>query len=104
MARKTPPDHLSRRARKLWRAIRGEWVLEDHHVHLLTHACEAFDRATEAREIVEAEGAVYEDRFGQPKDHPAVKIERDSRREFRKTLRELNLDDETVADARPPRR
>lgn len=42
--------------------------------------------------MVEKEGPTYEDRFGQPKAHPAVAIERKARGEFRLLLRELALD------------
>ena len=41
-----------------------EFELEDHHVRLLTLACEAYDAAQEARAVLLAEGKVFVDRFG----------------------------------------
>lgn len=61
-------------------------------------AAEAWDRGQDARELVATEGAVYRDRFDQPRAHWAVAIERDARLAFARLLRELDLDVE------PPRR
>jgi len=84
--------------------VAADYALEEHHERLLTLACEAFDRATEAREALERDGAFYIDRFGTPKAHPAVAVERDARLAFARLVRELRLDDEPAPDARPPRR
>jgi hypothetical protein len=81
-----------------------EFDLDEHHVRLLTLAAEAWDRTQGAREAVALHGAVYEDRFGQPRAHPEVAIERDSRIAFARLLRELDLDGEPGPDPRPPRR
>ena len=59
---------------------------------LLRAACEAFQRAQEARKLIDRDGAVIIDRFGQPKPHPAVNIERDSRAQLIATLRALKLE------------
>jgi phage terminase small subunit len=67
-------------------------------------ACEAHDRATEATETIEAEGAYYQDRFGCPKAHPAVAVERDARVLFARLVRELDLDGDVAPDPRPTRR
>jgi phage terminase small subunit len=67
-------------------------------------AGEAFDRATEARETIEAEGTYFKDRFGCPKAHPAVAVERDARVLFARLVRELDLDGDVAPDPRPPRR
>jgi hypothetical protein len=80
-----------------------DYQLEQHHVRLLTLAAEAWDRAEEARETIGAKGAYYEDRFGKPKTHPAIAVERDSRLAFARLLRELDLDGSPEADPRPPR-
>jgi hypothetical protein len=78
-----------------------EWELEEHHVKLLTLAAEALDRAEEARELLARAGTFYRDRFGQPKPHPAVAVERDARVAFARLPRELDLD--TVAPPEAPR-
>lgn len=87
-----PPDGVSETMAEWWSEIVVRFVLDSHHLKLLEAACRAWDRMTEAQRIVEEEGPVYEDRFGQPKKHPAVDTERQARNEFRLLLRELQLD------------
>jgi hypothetical protein len=43
---------------------------EGHHERLLTLAGEAYDRAAEARETLERDGAFFNDRFGTPRPTP----------------------------------
>lgn len=45
-------------------------------MEMLLLACKQFDRAAEARVILQNEKIVSMDRFGQEKQHPAVQIER----------------------------
>jgi len=79
------------------------WVLEEHHRRLLVLAGEAWDRSTNARTIIDQQGAVYFDRFGQPKIRPECLIERDAKATFARLLRELDLDLEgPAASSRPP--
>ncbi|MDP8958285.1 MAG: hypothetical protein M3N51_03585, partial [Actinomycetota bacterium] len=73
-----PPGHLSESSKRFWRATVRQYELERHHLHLLAGALEAWDRAQEARKLLDEEGIVVQDRFGQPKAHPAVRIERDA--------------------------
>lgn len=100
---KRAPQHLQPKTRAWWRAVVNGYELEPHHVRLLTLAAEAWDRGQDARELVATEGAVYRDRFDQPRAHPAVAIERDARLAFARLLRELDLDVEPPAEGpRPP--
>ena len=102
-APKRAPRHLSTPSRKWWESVVNTYALEPHHLRLLTHAAESWDRAQEARKMVDSEGIVVLDRFGQQKPHPAVAIERDSRLMFAKLLRELALDVDAPGEgARPP--
>jgi len=82
----------------------ADYSLEPHHIRLLTLACEAFDRCTQAREAIAAEGLTIATGDGGCKAHPAVAIERDSRLAFCRCLRELDLDVEPPANSRtaPP--
>jgi phage terminase small subunit len=98
-----PPDHLGRSA-GFWAVTVAGFDLDPHQLELLRRACEASDRADEARETIDADGACYVDRWGQPKAHPMIAVERDSRLAFARLIRELKLDDDGPAsESRPPR-
>ena len=86
------PQHLEKETRKFWREILKSYELEEHHKKILTLACKAWDRANEAREVLDEQGITYVDRFDQPKSRPEVDIERKSRNDFRLLVRELGLD------------
>jgi P27 family predicted phage terminase small subunit len=96
------PKHLKPPTRRWWSSVVSGYVLAEHHERLLTAAGESWDRAQQAREIVSTEGMVISDRFGQPKEHPAVRIERDCKALFAKLIRELALDLDPPAESRPP--
>lgn len=70
------------------------YELEPQHLRLLRLACEAWDRAEQARKVLRRRGLTYRDRFDQPRARPEVAIERDSRMAFARLLRELDLDGE----------
>lgn len=76
---------------------------DEHHLLLLTAACEANDRAAEARRVIDEEGLLVEGRFGK-KTHPAVMIERDSRLAFSRLVRQLRLDEMSAATSGVRRR
>jgi phage terminase small subunit len=97
------PRHLSRTSRTWYRTVLADFDLEPHHIRLLQLAAEAWDRGQEARQLLAESGAVIADRFGVPRAHPAVAIERDSRIAFARLIRELDLDGEPGPDPRPRR-
>ena len=99
-----PPDHLRPPTQVWWTSVLKDYALEDHHLRLLQAACESWDRAQEAREILARDGIVVGGREGGMRPHPAVGIERDSRLAFVRTLRELDLDVEAPGPERtgPP--
>lgn len=111
---RTPPKaprHLSAKSRRWWDEVVTNWDgLESHHLKLLQLACEASDRAEEARKILTTEGPVYHDRFGAPRRHPATQIEAEARTAFQRIVRALNLDESEPKRGRnqwrpkPPRR
>lgn len=98
-----PPPHLSITTARWFADVLKTYDLAPHHVRLLTLACEAWDRAQQAREEVAKNGATYKNRWGEPRAHPSVAIERDARISFARLLRELALDTEPNPEVRPPR-
>jgi P27 family predicted phage terminase small subunit len=101
--RPNAPRHLKAAGRRLWRAVVNAYELETHHLEILAAACEACDRMTEARELVDEEGITVEGRFG-ARTHPAVAVELNSRTAMLRAIRELGVDIEAVSESRPPSR
>mgnify|MGYP001544198617 CR=1 FL=1 len=77
MTKLKAPAHLTMPTRRWWLSVHREYSLEEHHVRLLTLAAEAFDRATQARELIAKDGLVVPTADGGLKAHPAVGIGRD---------------------------
>lgn len=100
-----PPDHLSKAAASWWREMASTFALDEepHSVKLLTIAAEALDRREGARQVISREGAFVTDRWGQPREHPAVRVERDAAVLFARCCRELALPIGDADAARPPR-
>jgi phage terminase small subunit len=98
------PKGLSPSSAAWWRSIVSGWDLDVHHLRLLERAARTWDRVEQARKELDAEGLIVEDRFGQPKEHPAAKAERDYSILFARLVRELALDETpSPDDVRPPR-
>ncbi len=97
--RQKAPEHLEPATKRWFDSVLADFALEAHHRRLLTLACEAWDRCTQAREALKKHGLTYADRHGAPKARPEVQIERDSRLAFARLLRELALDVESPAEA-----
>ncbi len=86
------PSHLATSTREWWRSVIQNWHLEPHHIRLLTLAAESFDRAAECRRVIQKEGLISKDRYGQPRLHPAADEERRAKALFATLLKQLNLD------------
>jgi P27 family predicted phage terminase small subunit len=97
------PDSLSSTAKKLWKEVVEEFVLERHHLRLLEKALVQWGRAEKAREILDAEGLTVFDRFQQLRSHPLVAEERQSTLAYKNLMRELGLD-VLPSETRGPRR
>jgi hypothetical protein len=82
---------LRGRAADLWREVQASWNLDAAAVELLRCACESLTRADECAAIVNAEGPVVRDRWGQTKAHPAALLERDLRGQAARQLAALGL-------------
>ena len=91
------PKHLNVDAKRLWAKLQREYVIEDQGgLLLLQTAAEAFQRMRECQQRIESDGHVLTDRFGQPKAHPLLCVERDCRSQMLQALRHLNLDVEPL--------
>ncbi len=100
-----PPAKLSPAAKKLWRDLTKEYDIGDPAgLAILTAGLEAYDRAAEAKAILDAEGPVTTDRWKQRKAHPAGAVELSSRAAWLNAIRMLNLDVEVSnrGPGRPP--
>jgi phage terminase small subunit len=97
-----PPAHLRPESKKYFASVLDDFEMEPHNIKLLILACEAWDRGVIARETIAECGAYYNDRFGNPKKHPAVSVLEASTIAFARLTRELSLDDTTPGDNRMP--
>ena len=96
------PAGLSPAAARWWTQLQSDYPLTDSAGQLLLEqAMRAFDRCEEARAMLDQDGGIITDRFGQKVPHPAIKLERDCRHQLLQCLRALNLD---IEPARPPGR
>lgn len=93
MTRERVPRHLSTESKKLYSHVIGSYDLPPHQLKTLRLACEALDRSTQAREVINEKGLTMLDRFEQEKPRPEVAIERDSRISYARLMRELYLED-----------
>lgn len=93
----SPPRHLAPPERRWWSAMVKEVEIDDvAGLAVLTLAAERKRRAREAREMLDREGIVLRDRFGQAVPHPAAAIERGAITQLLACLKALNLDVEPL--------
>ena len=98
-----PPKHLQPKTRDWFNHVIADYALEEHHVRLLTLACESWNRCVQAREAIAEHGLTVTDRFGFPRARPEIAVERDAKISFARLCRELDLDTEaTPENPRPP--
>jgi len=90
-----PPSHLGKAGRALWADLSGDYEIVDADGWaLLEVACVCADRLQQARDTIEAEGCFAKDRYGSPKAHPALLLEKDARNGLIAALKALDLADE----------
>ncbi len=85
------PKHLHLKTRQWWMEVVKANRLSGPQLHLLTLAAEAWDRSNQARLMLEQEGLIFLDRFGQPRPRPEVAIEKEAKLLFARLIRELQL-------------
>jgi P27 family predicted phage terminase small subunit len=96
-----PPAHL-KRSRSFWRAVAGEYELEPAHRELLRRCCEAIDRCDAAQAVLDEQGVVTTDKFGQVRPHPAAGIETTNRLQVLRLLQALKLGEGDLPSATQP--
>src|SRR5215472_14736446 len=74
MDRPPPPSHLTPSASKWWTSTVEAYELHEHHLRLLQLACEAWDRAQGARELLGQEGLTVQTEAGGAKRTPPSRL------------------------------
>jgi P27 family predicted phage terminase small subunit len=100
-----PPKTLSAESRAWWRRLVAEYaIVDDAGFLLLQTALESFDRMRRCQLAIDRDGELVRDRFEQPKPHPLLAAERDSRAQMLAALKAMNLDLEPLRPrpGRPP--
>ena len=98
----SPPKHLSNDSSAFFNRAVATYEFDEHHLKLLTLACESWDRVVQARLGIEKHGLTFVDRHGARRPIAEINIEKDSRVAFARLVRELGLDVAPPADSRPP--
>ncbi|HSA69077.1 MAG TPA: phage terminase small subunit P27 family [Burkholderiales bacterium] len=93
------PTHLSPEAKAWWKRLRDEYALDDEAARLLLLvALEAFDRMRECQKAIAKDGMIARGSKRQPRAHPLLAVERDSRAQMLAAMKALNLDLEPPRD------
>ncbi len=85
------PKHLQPKTRRWWMDVVKKHNLNTAQRHLLTLAGETWERSARARRVLEQDGLIFLDRFGQPRPRPEVEIEKDAKLLFTRLMRELQV-------------
>jgi P27 family predicted phage terminase small subunit len=98
------PSGLRPEAKRYWKIVNENWELDDDALEVLRAACFALSRQYEAQEVVDREGITY--KIGQTlRQHPAIQIEIQARKQFLTAVKQLGLDPEEQTKlpvGRPP--
>src|SRR3990167_8938266 len=83
--------------RKFFAEISEEYGIHDAAgLALLEEAASCLDRLHAAHAAIAKDGEIVTDRYGRPRLHPALTLEKESRRGLLDCLRALNLDIEPL--------
>jgi phage terminase small subunit len=84
---------LSVDAAKMYKKLASEWSISDvAGKFMLERAMECYDEMQNARRVLEAEGEIVLDRWGQKGLHPMVQREKEARAHLLQFFKALNLD------------
>lgn len=96
----TKPTDLTPASQKLFRRITRDWgIVDEPGLTFVLTAMQCRDRIEEARAVIRRDGITVLDRYGVPKLHPAVSVEKQARAGLLAALKALNLDLETLDNA-----
>lgn len=96
-----PPEHLSERSQALWRSVVPSRGKSPGRLALLAEGLAALDRAEQARAEIASTGLTTKtERSGVIHVSPLVKIERESRQQFRQVWADLSLQFDPKLDGR----
>jgi hypothetical protein len=66
-----PPSGTKAEGRRLWRAVLGEYELDEHELSLLRQTCRVADMCADLQAMVDSEGPIAQSPSG-PRAHPAL--------------------------------
>ncbi len=84
--------HLSKEMQAWHKDITTNFDLEGYDLKRLMVACETWDRLQEVKKVLQSDGPVIQDRWGQTKAHPLLASERDLNSTFLKAVKDMGLD------------
>lgn len=92
MSQKTPrpPTGLRASGRALWRAVLGDYELDEHETALLREACRTVDSIDALQAVLDAEGVMSESSQG-VRTHPALTELRQQRVTFARLLTAMRI-------------
>jgi P27 family predicted phage terminase small subunit len=86
-----PPAHLSPESRKLWRTVVREWELGEDGFPILLQALEALDEVRRAQDVLKKDGITAIGRNNEVIAHPVCRLLKNSRDQFLRAWRQLDL-------------
>lgn len=101
-AKTEPPKGLSKTMKAWWESLNDQYILEDHQLHLLRAACFAWDRMMEAKASLDKYGLFYNDKYGAPHARPETVVEKQSRLDFARIVKQLGFDEPDNPPGRRP--
>jgi len=105
--RAVPPSDLSADAAQRWSALVEEFGVRDAAgLETLHVGLRSFDVSQTLAAVLERDGPIFLDRFGQPRAHPALPALRDARALYLHAIRWMNFDAVPVhpRTGQPPKR
>lgn len=91
MSRQKPPTGLGPEGRRLWKAVTGDFDLDQHELTLLREVARTADACSQLHDVVQREGRMVTDHLGNSRVHPAAVELRQTRILFARLLTSLRV-------------